>query len=129
MTGDDDVVEVIRVALLKLSNSELKAKLRQSRCRYPSSANRQELVKLCLQILLDENSPLDRDAEEDDCDGDHVYDELEIDREIEITEQGHITAGTRDAYEKYQRRMYVWWASKTGVSMKRVGEAVASRRG
>ena len=122
MSGHDDAAELLRAELLKLSNSVLKAKLRQNRCRCPSAANKQELVRLCLKVLLEENSPLDGGAA--DADEDEAYDVQEIDKEIELTEQGHITPGTRDAYEKYQRRMYVWWASKTSVPMKRVGPAV-----
>ena len=122
MSVHDDVAERLRAELRKLSNSELKAKLRQNRCRCPSAANKQELVRLCLKALLDDQSPLDHDAA--DPDEDEAYDVQEIDREIELTEQGHITPGTREAYEKYQRRMYVWWASKTSVRMKRVDEAV-----
>ena len=122
MSGHDDVAELLRAELLKLSTSELKAKLRQNRFRCPSAASKQELVRLCLKALLDDHSPLDGDGA--DLDEDEAYDVQEIDKEIELTEQGHITPGTREAYEKYQRRMYVWWASKTSVRMKRVGEAV-----
>ena len=117
MSGHDDIAESLKAELLKLSNTELKAKLRQNRFRCSSSANKQELVRLCLKVLLDEISPLDGDA---DAAEEEAYDEQEIDREIELTEQGHITPGTRESYEKYQRRMYVWWASKTII--KRMGE-------
>jgi hypothetical protein len=73
---------------------------------------------------LDDNFPLDGEGADHSPDEDEAYDIQEIDKEIELTEQGHITSGTREAYEKYQRRMYVWWASKTSVRMKRVGKAV-----
>jgi len=99
MSGHDDVAELLRAELLKLSSSELKAKLRQNRFRCPSAANKQELVRLCLKALLDDNSPLDGDGA--DLNEDEAYDVQEIDKEIELTEQGHITPGTREAYEKY----------------------------
>ena len=123
-----DVAELLRQSLLKFSNSELKAKLRSNRCRYPSGANKQKLVRICLKALLDEqDTPLDRDADEEEgveFEEDEAYDQQAIDREIELTEQGHITSGTREAYQMYQRRMYLWWASKTSVRIKRVGEEV-----
>jgi hypothetical protein len=123
-----DVAELLRQSLLKFSNSELKAKLRSNRCWYPSGANKQELVRICLKALLDEgDTPLDRDADEEEggeFEEDEAFDQQEVDREIELTEQGHITPGTREAYQMYQRRMYLWWASKTSVRMKRVGEEV-----
>ncbi len=123
-----DVAELLRQSLLKFSNSELKAKLRSNRCWYPSGANKQELVRICLKALLDEgDTPLDRDADEEEggeVEEDEAYDQQEVDREIELTEKGHITPGTREAYQMYQRRMYLWWASKTSVSMQRVGEEV-----
>jgi hypothetical protein len=125
----EDVYPTLGIVQLELKRNlnlmsvkQLKDKLRQNGCRFPSKAGKEQLVNICVEILSTEHSPLDCDP--DDLATDEEFDEIDIETEIRGIEQGHITAGTRSSYSKYQKRMYEWWASKTDVEMCRNGDQI-----
>ena len=100
--GVEDVYPTLGIVQLELKRNlhlmsvkQLKDKLRQNGCRFPSKAGKEQLVNICVEILSTEHSPLDCDP--DDFATDEEFDEIDIETEIRGIEQGHITAGTRSS--------------------------------